>query len=348
MSAIQEVFNRFYTQYCAQYTPTPEQNKVAGAIIGCRTEAMGNHAYVCEECGHIEISHNSCRNRHCPNCQASSRVAWVEARGRDVLDAPYFHAVFTVPAELNMLIYQNRELMYDMMYKASKMALMKLAKDSRFLGAQPGFFSILHTWGNNLCFHPHIHMVIVAGGLTKDGRWVSGKDKFFIPVKVLSKMFRGIFMDYLKRLYKSHDLYLDGLTGAKKDFYFHETVTACYKSCWYTYMGETFRNPAAVLKYLGRYTHRVAISNERIISVGNNCVVFKMKIAGEGGGQKLMTLRACLKSFKQNRNKSELDHIKSGCQMTFTIFPQSAALIEPTKRTFYNPPFRNDCKFMQF
>jgi hypothetical protein len=278
MRPIQEAFTSFYEKYKESRTPSPRQQKAAAAILGCRTAAMGSHAYVCDECGHIEVSHNSCRDRHCPNCQASSGIVWVEARRDDILDAPYFHAVLTLPPELHPLVYENQRPLYDLMYKASAAALMKLAQDPKYLGAQPGFFSILHTWGDNLHYHPHIHMVIVAGGLTKDNRWRVGKNNFFIPVKVLSKVFRGIFMSRLKQLYKKNpSLYLHGLCGAAKDKYFYGIVNACFRKDWYTFLKPPFSGPDAVIKYLGRYTHRVAISNERIVSVCENQVVFKSK-----------------------------------------------------------------------
>jgi hypothetical protein len=290
MSTVQDVFRAFYDPYQETYTPTPRQQKAAESILACRTAAMGSHAYVCDECGHIEVSHNSCRDRHCPNCQATSGIAWVGSRMRDVLDAPYYHAVLTLPSELHMLAYHNQKLLYDLMYKASAKAVMKLAADPKYLGAQPGFFSILHTWGDNLHYHPHIHMVIVAGGLTKDNRWRVGNRKFFIPVRVLAKMFRGIFMRCLKQLYKSQPLYLEGLCGTAKDDRFYGMVGACFKKNWYVHIRRPFSGPAAILKYLGRYTHRVAISNSRIVSISGGSVVFKPKHKDKDGARKPIAL----------------------------------------------------------
>jgi hypothetical protein len=208
----------------------------------------------------------------------------------DVLNAPYFHVVLTLPAELHMLVYQNQKQLYGLMHKASAEAVMKLARDPKHLGAEPGFFSVLHTWGDDLRYHPHIHMVLVAGGLTKDNLWRAGNEKFFLPVKVLSKMFRGIFMHRLKRMHLAQSLYLEGLCGKEKDDRFYGTVDACFKNDWYAHIRRPFSGPAAVLKYLGRYTHRVAISNGRIVSVGGDSVVFRPKHRDKNGERKPITL----------------------------------------------------------
>jgi hypothetical protein len=208
----------------------------------------------------------------------------------DVLDAPYYHVVLTLPSELHMLVYRNQKLLYGLMYKASAEAVMKLTKDSKYLGVQPGFFSILHTWGDNLHYHPHIHMVIVAGGLTKDNRWRAGNGKFFLPVRVLAKMFRGIFMHRLKQIYQTQSIYLDGLGGTAKDGRFYSVVGACFQKDWYVHIRRPFSGPAAVLKYLGRYTHRVAISNGRIVSVGGDSVVFRPRHKDKDDRGKLVTL----------------------------------------------------------
>jgi hypothetical protein len=290
MSTVQDAFTEFYGQYQEKHVPTSRQQKAAESILACRTAAMGSHAYVCDECGHMEVSHNSCRDRHCPNCQATSGIAWVESRMRDILDAPYYHIVLTLPSEIHMLVYQNQERLYGLMYKASAEAVMKLAKDPKYLGAQPGFFSILHTWGDNLHYHPHIHMVLVAGGLTEDNRWRAGNEKFFLPVKVLAKVFRGIFTHYLKQMYRTQLIYLDGLCGAAKDDRFYSIVDACFQKDWYVHIRRPFSGPVAVLKYLGRYTHRVAISNGRIVSVGGGLVIFKPKHADKDGMRKPITL----------------------------------------------------------
>jgi hypothetical protein len=287
---VKDAFNAFYGQYLKTHAPTPRQRKAAESVMACRTAAMGSHAYVCDECGYTEVSHNSCRDRHCPNCQATSAVAWVNSRMHDVLPAPYFHVVLTLPSELHMLVYQNQKQLYGLMHRACAEAVMKLARDPKYLGAEPGFFSVLHTWGDNLHYHPHIHTVIVAGGLTKDNRWRKGNGKFFLPVKVLAKMFRGIFMSRLKKMYEDRSLYSEGLCGAEKDDRFYGIVDACFKKDWYVHIKQPFSGPAAVLKYLGRYTHRVAISNERIVSVGDGRVVFRPKHKDKGGERKPIAL----------------------------------------------------------
>jgi hypothetical protein len=208
----------------------------------------------------------------------------------DVLNAPYFHVVLTLPAELHMLVYRNQKKLYGLMYKASAEAVKKLAGDSKYLGVQPGFFSILHTWGDDLRYHPHIHMVFVAGGLTQDNRWRAGSGKFFLPVRVLAKMFRGIFMHHLKRMYLAQSLYWEGLCAKAKDDRFYGAIDACFKKDWYVHIRRPFSGPAAVLKYLGRYTHRVALSNSRIVSVGEESVVFRPKHRDRNGERKPIAL----------------------------------------------------------
>jgi hypothetical protein len=209
---------------------------------------------------------------------------------RDVLNAPYFHVVLTLPSALRMLVFRNQKRLYDLMYKASAEAVMKLTRDPKRLGAQPGFFSVLHTWGDNLHYHPHIHMVLVAGGLTKGNLWRAGNGKFFFPAKVLAKVFRGIFMHRLKRLYEDRTLCLDGLCGAEANGCFYGIVDACFKKDWYVHIRRPFSGPAAVVKYLAGYTHRVAVSNGRIVSVGDGRVVFKPKHKDKNGERKPITL----------------------------------------------------------
>ena len=206
MTTVQDVFNRFYDQYKSRYNPSPQQAKAAIDIMNCRTAALGGHAYGCSECGHTTVHYNSCRNRHCPLCQGITKAVWIDDRSRDILNAPYFHVVFTMPQELQLLIYQNQELLYALMYKAVRETISELSQDEKYLGAQAGFFSILHTWGQDLHYHPHIHTVVLAGGLTKHNQWKSTSKKFFIPVKILSKKFRGKFLFYLKKYYDENKL----------------------------------------------------------------------------------------------------------------------------------------------
>lgn len=201
MISVQDVLNQFYPRYKKSYLLSTQQFKACNNIMRCRTAALGGHVFACNECGHASVHYNSCRNRHCPMCQGINSVIWVDKRSKDILNAPYFHLVFTMPQELQPLIYQNQELLYDLMYKAVAETLLELSGNKRYLGAQIGFFSLLHTWGQDLHYHPHIHTVVLAGGLTKCNKWRSSSKKFFIPVKVLAKKFRGKYLYYLKQYY---------------------------------------------------------------------------------------------------------------------------------------------------
>ena len=291
MSKIQEAFLKFYPNYTEKYTPHAQQIKAASAIMACKTPAMGAHACICDECKHLVVHYNSCRNRHCPNCQGVARAVWVDERNREVLDAPYFHVVFTVPEELNALIRHNQPLLYSLMYKAVAETLFKLCKDGKYLGAQPGFFSILHTWGQDLRYHPHIHTVVMAGGLTRARQWQSSRKDFFIPVKVLARVFKGKFLDYLKRYYRQGQLQFYGeAANNQHPDQFKALLDLCYAKNWYTYTKRTFDGPQAVVQYLGRYTHRIAISNQRIVEIGDESITIKVRNNGDATKTNNLTL----------------------------------------------------------
>ena len=292
MDKIQDIFRASYSRFRGKYRVSGEQAKAATAILNCRTSKLGGHKYECEDCGHSVIRYNSCRNRHCPSCQGVNKEIWVDQRKRDILDAPYFHVVFTMPEQLHMLIYHNQKLLYDLMYKAVAETLMELSADKKYLGAQIGFFSVLHTWGQDLHYHPHIHSVVLAGGLSKQNQWRETSKKFFIPVKVLSKKFRGKFLDYLKQYYKQNQLNFYNDTKIYKDpKRFQELVDQCYKINWYSYTKRTFSGPLAVVKYLGRYTHRIAISNHRIISSDKETVKIQVKDYKNSNQIKTLTMK---------------------------------------------------------
>lgn len=292
MSKIQDIYRTSYSIFRKKYRVSGEQAKAATAILNCRTSNLGGHKYECEDCGYKEISYNSCRNRHCPSCQGVNKEIWVDQRKKDILDAPYFHVVFTMPGQLHMLIYHNQKLLYDLMYKAVAETLMELAADDKFLGAQIGFFSVLHTWGQDLHFHPHIHSVVLAGGLTSKNQWRKTSEKFFIPVRVLSKKFRGKFLYYLKQYYKQNQLNFYNDTEIYKDpKQFQNLVDHCYGIDWYSYTKRTFSGPLAVVKYLGRYTHRIAISNHRIISNDQETVKIQVKDYKNNHQKKMLTMK---------------------------------------------------------
>lgn len=284
--------NRFLEQYRASFSF--QQLKVFRALQNCRTAALGGHLDACSHCGHQAISYNSCRNRHCPKCQTQARQRWLAAREQEVLPTPYFHVVFSVPHELNVLALENPRAFYDLLFAASSATLLEVAANPKYLGAEIGFLSILHTWGQNLLLHPHIHGVVPAGGLTPDhGRWVAAKASFFLPIAVLRKVFRGKFLAGLKRLRHRGILCCAGparVLGDPKQF--ARLLCRLRLRRWVVYAKAPFGGPLAVLRYLGRYTHRVAISNHRLLAFEGEQVRFRWKDYAHGGQQKVMTLGA--------------------------------------------------------
>src|SRR6266404_3376922 len=271
-----------------------QQLKAFRAILRCRTAALGGHRDACPSCGHQAISYNSCRNRHCPKCQTQARERWLAARERELLTTSYFHVVFTVPHELNVLALENPRLFYDLLFTASAQTLLEIAIDRKHLGAEIGVIGILHTWGQNLLLHPHIHCVIPAGGLSPDHRrWIRPRYPFFLPVKVLSRVFRGKFLAGLKRLHHRHQLCCAGPTVALADpQQFAKLMRRLHRHDWVVYAKPAFGGPMQVLRYLGRYTHRVAISNHRLLAFDQERVTFHWKDYAHGGKQGKMTLGA--------------------------------------------------------
>ncbi len=271
-----------------------QQLKVLRAIERCRTAALGGHIDHCSRCGHRAISYNSCRNRHCPKCQAQARQRWLAAREQELLGVPYFHVVFTLPHELNPLCDRNAKLIYDLLFRASAETMLAIAADPKHLGAQIGFLSILHTWGQNLSLHPHVHCVVPAGGFTPDRqRWIHPRYAFFLPVKVLGKVFRGKFLEGLRRAYRRKKLDLGGATTHLAHApRFQAFVHQLFGLDWVVYAKPAFGGPAAVLRYLGRYTHRVAISNHRLTTFDGERVTFRWKYYAHGNKKRLMTLSA--------------------------------------------------------
>ena len=275
------------------------------AIARCRTAALGGHLDRCDACGHQAISYNSCRNRHCPKCQAQARERWLHARERELLDVPYVHVVFTLPHALLPLAYRNSARLYTWLFQASAATLREVAADPRHLGAEIGVLSILHTWGQTLVRHPHVHCVVPAGGLSPDHqRWIRPKYAgFFLPVKVLSRVFRGKFVEALRRAYDQNELDLAGGTEHLRDpAQWHAFVDALFETDWVVYAKPAFGGASAVLRYLGRYTHRVAISNHRLLAFDGDHVTFQWKDYAHGDQRRTMTLSAMefLRRFVQH------------------------------------------------
>ena len=287
MEKIQEILNNGLKEYEENHKIINYKQKVINAIKDCKTGKIGAHKYVCDECGYEEIVYNSCRNRHCPNCQTGKRLKWIEARKEEVLNIKYYHIVFTIPNEIYDIAIQNQNAVYKILFKASAETLQELAEDKKYLGGEIGFFSILHTWGQNIMYHPHVHLVVTGGGLNKINKWVDKEEDFFIPVKVMSRKFRGKFLDYLKKEkieFYGKNKYLENPAS------YNELIQKMYNKEWIVYCKEPFENAKYVIKYLGRYTHRVAISNERIIEVTNEKVTFKWKDYKDNNKIKEMTI----------------------------------------------------------
>jgi hypothetical protein len=270
------------------------QLKVLKAIRDCRTAALGGHLDQCSRCGHQAISYNSCRNRHCPKCQTNAREQWLAKRSEDLLPVPYFHLVFTIPHELSALALQNKKALYGLLFRTSAETLLEIASDPKHLGADLGFLSVLHTWGQNLQHHPHIHCVIPAGGLASDGsRWIPSPCGFFLPVRVLSAVFRGKFADGLKRLFERGKLAFHGsLRNLAQPKLFRSFLRQLFQQNWVVYAKRPFGGPDHVLQYLARYTHRVAISNHRLIAFDNGNVTFRWKDYAHGNKKRKMTVTA--------------------------------------------------------
>ena len=288
MTKIQEILEIGLEEYLENNKIVGYKQKVIKAIKNCKSEKLGAHKYVCDECGYEEIAYNSCRDRHCPNCQTGKKLKWIEARKEEVLNIKYYHIVFTIPSEMYLLALQNQKEMYKLLFKASAETLKELARDEKYLGGEIGFFSILHTWGQNLIYHPHIHCVVTGGGLTELGKWVEKEEDFFIPVKVMSRKFRGKFLNYVKRSKKLK------FFGENKDLEnpgtFNNLMQQMYEKEWVVYCKEPFKNAESVIQYLGRYTHRVAISNERILRVEEDKVTFKWRDYKDENKMKKITI----------------------------------------------------------
>src|SRR5713101_399908 len=266
--------------------------KVLLAIVRCRTAVLGGHLDECTRCGHRVISFNSCRNRHCPKCQAGARDRWLEKRRRELLPTPYVHVVFTLPRQLAPLTLQNKKVVYNLLFRASAETLLEVARDPRHLGAEIGFFSVLHSWSQKLELHPHIHCVVPAGGLSADHtHWIKTRYAFFLPVKVLSRVFRGKFVAALKRAFRDGQLRFHGdLTPLAQPKTFSSWLRPLFRKDWVVYSKRPFGGPQHVLHYLGRYTHRVAISNHRLVSFADGEVTFRWRDSAHNNAQKLLTL----------------------------------------------------------
>ena len=290
---VADIFRQYGPAYKESHRLPRRELRVMRAIEVCRTALLGGHKDQCDHCGHVEISYNSCRNRHCPKCQTLRKEKWIEARSEDLLPIEYFHVVFTLPSELNHLALLNQRDLYDLLFRSASETLTKLAQDPKHLGATVGVIGILHTWGQNLMDHPHLHCIVTGGGLTSDGTWRPCRKGFFIPVLVISALFKGKFLDLLKDSFKKEKLvFPDSLRHLKDPKDFETFRKTLYHKKWVVYCKPPFDGIQGVLQYLGRYTHRIAISNHRLLSHQGGKVSFLWRDYADNNRQKTMTLKA--------------------------------------------------------
>jgi hypothetical protein len=276
-----------------------QQLKVMSAIEHCRTAALGGHVEACEDCGHRRIAYNSCRNRHCPKCQGAAAHTWLAEREADLLPVGYFHVVFSVPAEVADIAWYNKAVVYDLLFRAASETMLTIAADRRHLGARIGITAVLHTWGSAMTHHPHIHMIVPGGGISLDGtRWVSSRPAFLLPVRVLSKLFRRLFLTRLLELHTAGRLVFFGdHAGLREERAFTHLIARLRKKNWVVYAKPPFGGPEAVLAYLSRYTHRVAISNRRLISLDESGVTFRYKDYRRDGAERYRTMTLATDEF---------------------------------------------------
>ena len=289
---LQDIVQQYGAPYLPHHPSSPEQRRALRDIARCRTAALGGQVDACDACGLLQISYNSCRNRHCPKCQTLRQLRWVTARAAELLDhTGYFHVVLTLPDTLNPVALENPRLVYGLLFRAASETLQALAADPKYLGAQIGMTVVLHTWGQSLQYHPHVHIIVPGGGLTPSGFWRRARKKFFLPVKVLSRKFRGKFLALLQ--VPARPLaFPKSLEALRDPTAFADWLDPLYTAPWVVYCKPPFANASRVINYLGRYTHRVAIANTRILRVENDQVTFRWRDYRDGNRQKAMTLSA--------------------------------------------------------
>lgn len=298
-----DVFCLFGDEYRKNHKLPLQQRNVMFAVEACRTARLGGHIDVCDSCEHKRISYNSCRNRHCPKCQNLNKEKWVDKLSSSLLPTKYFHIVFTIPSELNRLCLVNQKIMYDILFHSASQTILSLAKDKKHLGALTGLVAVLHTWGQNLMHHPHLHTLVPAGGwcdvnaklgqATNYGYWKNSKKNFFVHVKIISKLFRGKFLASLKESYLTGDLKFEGeIKELAQRGNFDSLLSLLYKKEWVVYSKDSMENSAAIIKYLGNYSHRIAITNNRIKSITDKTITFEWKDYRDCSKRKLMSLNA--------------------------------------------------------
>lgn len=278
-----DIIQQYKTSFTQKHQPLKQHLSVLNALEKCRTAALGGHVDQCDGCGHLRISYNSCRNRHCPKCQTTNKERWILARQQQLLPVSYFHVVFTLPQELNTWCLHYPKRMYDLLFAASHQTIRAFAADEKHLGAMAGMISVLHTWGQNLSLHPHVHLIIPGGGIAASGSWKRAKSngRYLFPVKAMSVVFKNKYMEGFLKFIQTQNKTVEPSLRER-----------LYGKNWVVYAKQPFGGPAQVIEYLGRYTHKVAISNHRIVSIENDKISFRYKDYADGGKQKVMTLEA--------------------------------------------------------
>ncbi len=291
---VAEVIRSCYDAFLQRYGKglTPHQRRALDDLPRCRTAALGGHVLECRQCGHQQIAYNSCGNRHCPKCQGTASARWLETQAADLLDVPYFHVVFTIPRDLGLIALHNPRHVYGLLMRTAAQTLLELAADPKHLGAKIGVLELLHTWGQNLALHPHVHCIVTGGGLSQDEmRWIAGSDRFFLPVGVLSRVFRGKFLAGLHAAFRRGQLRFPcKLAPLARPGEFNRLLSQAVQTEWVVYVKRPTRGPQTVLKYLARYTHKTAISNHRLVSLNDGQVTFRWKDYARGGRRRIMAL----------------------------------------------------------
>jgi hypothetical protein len=291
---VADVFRRFGPDFRHQHgaSLSRARRRAMTAIENCRTAALGGHVERCSDCGHQRVSYNSCRDRNCPKCQGLARAQWLADRQAELLNVPYFHVVFTVPELIASIAFQNQTVVYNILFQAAAETLRTIAADPQHLGAEIGFLAVLHSWGQNLLHHPHLHCLVPGGGIAPDGAsWIACRPGFFLPVKVLSRMFRALFLHYLENAFAAGKLnFFSAQRHLQEPAAFRRHLAPAYNAEWVVYAKRPFAGPEQVLDYVGRYTHRVAISNNRLVSIDGGKVRFRWKDYRNGNHRKTMTL----------------------------------------------------------
>jgi hypothetical protein len=291
---VADIFRRYGADFRAEQGDrlSNAQRRVMAAIEACRTASLGGHVEQCDGCGSIRVSFNSCRDRHCPKCQGLARLQWLDDRRAELLPVPYFHIVFTMPAPVAAIALQNKAVVYDILFKAAAEAIHRVGADPRHLGAETGMIAILHTWGQTLTHHPHVHCLVPGGGLGPDGQWVASRPNFFLPVHVLSRLYRGVFLARLRAAFDAGLCFFGDLAHLAEPEAFRDFLAAQSQVEWVVYSKPPFADPSRVLDYLGRYTHRVAIANSRLLDQEGGQVRFRWRDYRAGGKSKAMVIDA--------------------------------------------------------